>query len=562
MRGWRTPGGRRGFRDTPASVGSSGPWPGFGGVPPAIAGAGAAGATGLASDAGHTHAGVTSIDGLQGALPAWKTVTTIAALQALDAANQTGGQVVYMNGVGIKDDWVLTLSALTVDNLTVVTALNKAGYQWLRAMRPAPSNAAVAFWAVAPTTGSDEAIGGGTTAAAARLVALKTMQELKRRLWALEIKIALVTVELLESMPSTDVGTWNTKWNANGQFMVTGVLGSVTGPAGAIDNTLYTGSLTSAPTVPADVPTADDYEIVDTAIPVSYTASGLLAAGVLFQRTNGAARYWWALKDLGSKTLRVTAPMADITALTTWGGGAMANGDTYKAFQLPSFYNQDWGYGPMVFVRQVNDITPFDSNAFGTDAPGKACVRRRCDIGGADNIYMSSWSNCLIRLAGNRGASNCTPHTNATLSGGGAIGTGALVLSFLAGNFKIAGCWTTQGVAVKTNDGARVQFEREWAMHDCTVPCLQPTTPNSSISFVGPTAGQGMSGKGNTSSLVLTNIGGEFYYGFSGAAPPFNTACTSDAAPIVIGANSYTVAQMPAANDTALIATVVKATLP
>jgi hypothetical protein len=455
----------------------------------------------------------------------------------------------------------LQQSALTVDNITVVNDAGRGGYQWVRLLLPSAGNGAVTIWSVDPVNGNDENAGTGASAAAADLVALKTLQELKRRLWGVEITASAVTVRIIRSMVSTDVGTWNTKWKQGGLFSIQGQLGSTTGPGGAFDNTIHSGTLTSAPTVPADVPTADDYEITDSALPVSWTASGMLAAGTLFVRTNGATRYWWPLKDLGTKLLRCTAPMASLTALSTYGGGSLANGDSYTAYALYSFYNQDFGSGAVgVRIEQLYDLTAAAANL--AESIGKATQRLRVDCGGTDTLCVGTqWTNCLIRLAASRNVLNPTNLTG-SLVGGGALGTGALVLNFFDGVYLIAGCWISQGVCIGTNDCARVQLEQELAIHDTTAPALQATTWGSVIGFYIFGANKGMSGKGNTNKLFSATSGGTIYYGGTGAAPPIIAGSTSDGNPVTIGANNYTVANLPAAAESAICATTTKITLP
>jgi len=339
-------------------------------------------------------------------------------------------------------------------------------------------------------------------------------------------------------------------------------MGATTGPGGAIDNTIYSGTLTSAPTLPADVPTADDFQLVDTGIPVSWTASGMLAPGVVFKRTNGAARYWWPLKDLGAKTLRVTSPMSNLAANSVWNGGALANGDAYSAYQLPTYYSQDFGASAVnVTLQDLYEQTAASANL--ASIVGLGTQRLRVDTGGTLLLALASqWTNCLIRLSASRFGIVISTSIIPVISGGGAIGTGATVLTIAAGTIQVLGCWVSQGVPLVATNGANVQFLREWAMHDCTVPCLQATTQRAGFSAQISTAGQGMSGKGNTGKLVSATIGGGFYYGSAGAAPPFNTACTTDGTPVTIGGVSYAVALLPVVADTFLTPSVTKNVLP
>lgn len=501
---------------------------------------GPAGPTGPTGPAGSPA--VFALDGI---------ATGTAQLSALASAALTTGTLAQVASVG--DVFRLELSALTTTPTTVVTASGKAGYQWVRLNQPAPSNAFVAFWAVDPVNGNDENVGSGATQAAADLVALKTLQELKRRLWGLELQQQTIT-HLLTSMVSTDIGTWNVRVKPGFDLVFAGLVGATTGPGGALDTTLYSGSVTSR-VVAADVPSADDMQIGDTAIPVSFTASGLLADGVMFKRLNGSARYWWALRDLGSKTIRVTAPMSNLTGLTSYGGGAVIVGDTYAAYLLPIWYQQDFGAASFnVLTQEVFDQSPFVS----TLQPGQigyAVGRDRNFIGGAALLVggVENRNNMISATAGPRTMISGTPNST-TVLGGGARGNGTNVLGFFADVFVIAGCWISEGVPINTNDGGRVQIEKEIAIHDCTggVPCLQSTTAGAVISVTIATGGQGVSGKGNTGKLASATLGGQIYYGFNSALPPWTGASTTDASPILIGATSYALAAIPASADTLL----------
>jgi len=558
--GATNPTGNFGAADSPAA-GAAGVWPGNGASATDVGSVSAPGGGPKTSAFNHTHKGVHSVNGLFGDLLINGVATLdgiatgAAQLSALASANFTSGALAYVITVG--DAFRLQQSALTVDNINVVAAAGKAGYQWVRLLQPSPSNALVVRWSVDPVNGNDENAGTGASDAASDLVALKTLQEVKRRLWGLETKQA-VTVRLLNSMVASDVGTWNTKFadSALGQFIIQGQLGPVTGPGPTvIDNTIHSGTLTSAPTVPADVPTADDYEIVDTGLPVSWTASGMLAAGVLFKRTNGAARYWYPLKDLTAKTLRTTAPMAAVTQLTTWGGGAMANGDAYTAYALPQYYGQVFGVSALSIQLQQLYI-----QTQGDDASAWLS-HLRCQVGGTDAL-IGSFTNCLIRATADRSIYSGGNFVT-TFGGGGAIGDGTKRMFFNNGVYLSTGCWVSQGVGCKVNDKGSLQFEREWAMHDCLgIACLEAVTQWGLIGAMISTAGQGMSGKGNTGKLISVSGGGGFYYGFAGAAPPFIAGSTTDANPVQIAANNYTVANCPAVADTLLSPTVTKNTLP
>ncbi|RPJ39789.1 MAG: hypothetical protein EHM35_01395, partial [Planctomycetaceae bacterium] len=196
-----------------------------------------------------------------------------------------------------------------------------------------------ATWFVDPVNGSDAITNAGTTSATA-LRSLNGAGGLKERWWGAEIT-QNTTVTILGNLSSTDTGSWSFTIKPGAIVTFIGSLGATTGFGGAaVDNTLYTGTVTGFVGM-ANAPTADDIELTDSAIPVSYTASGLLASGVLFRRNSGGAVvHWYALKDLASKTIRITSPFAN-TGQNNY--QTLTNGDGYSAYAMWQFPSQQWG---------------------------------------------------------------------------------------------------------------------------------------------------------------------------------------------------------------------------
>ena len=88
-------------------------------------------------------------------------------------------------------------STLTPDNITVVTASGKAGYQWVRQFVPNLAANFVTAWWVDPVSGNDEAT--GTTLGSP----LKTFAEWNRRTFAITIT-GNVAVTVLNDVPDAD----------------------------------------------------------------------------------------------------------------------------------------------------------------------------------------------------------------------------------------------------------------------------------------------------------------------------------------------------------------------
>jgi hypothetical protein len=349
------PSGHFGSVDQQGNTGG-GIFPGFGGPPPAIAASSQTGSAATASHSDHTHEGVHSVNGLlgdvfiNGVTSADSVNTTGAKLSSVAAANLTSGALAWVGTVGAP--FMLRQGALTVDHITVETASGKAGYQWVRVDWFNRNWVAQTTYVVdgQNTTGiaSDENTGLSSASP------LLTLQEVSRRLAFATIPTGVtVNVTLLSSCLTTDKVLWT--WGVQpGAASGTGVI--VTGTPTVI----YTGSVTGfVQQVQGSTPTATDNELTDSAIPSSYTASGLVASGLIYQRTNGTAAWWFPLKDLGSKTLR----MSD--AVNAGGNTilALAVNDTYTVSTLPKVYDQNFtttsrvAYSTFVFVDD-NSTTP------------------------------------------------------------------------------------------------------------------------------------------------------------------------------------------------------------
>jgi hypothetical protein len=416
------------------------------------------------------------------------------------------------------------------------------------ATRPAyRSDALSTTYCIDSVSGSDAATNAGTTCAAA----LATVSELRRRLWGADIT-ANTTVTIVDDISSSDVGAWNISIKPGITLTFQGVLGATTGFGGrAIDNTLYSGSVTSF-TAATIAPAANDIELTDAAIPTSFTASGLLAGGVLFQRTNSTARYWWAAKDLGSKTIRISPPLT--SAISDGMNASLSVADAYKAFALKTFPTQSFqaangssinGNIRILFLRDNKAQNP----AF---AAASYSVRRdRCWINALGvEVLGSDWNNLGIDATGSVSVLTMSP-TSPQWKGGLVRGTGADVVSIF-GTMGFGGPIVFQGVRVKLFDGGYATQEQTIAIHDTSTSAINVEGVARWIvqSFAVPTIG--ISGKGNTGKLLTEFNQGQFLYGAQSSSPPFASASTSDSSPITIGGTSYAVSALPTTTEVAL----------
>lgn len=425
-------------------------------------------------------------------------------------------------------------------------------------------------WFIDPVNGQDTE--AGTTSA----TAIKTLAELNRRWWGARISQNTV-VTILGNIPGTDVNSWNYTIDPNVQVSFVGTVGPVTGFGGAaIDNTLYTGTVTSY-TNAGTAPAADDIELVDNGIPVSYTASGLLASGVMFKRTSGTPVAFWGLKDLTAKTLRCSTPQTiNPDSGSARNGNPLAPGDTYSAYALWTFPPQSWGQalssaqdtttngsGQPILYEQLAE-TPATANFDYSDlAPRRHRVWILPTTAGILSLTGDN-RNCMFE--GNTQVNPVGP-TNITIRGGAARGNGTSNALTVApgGLVGISGCFESQGTRLTaTSVGSKFVINGcAFAVHDYTgasLSCLRASGEGEFV-FAAGSGTIGLCGKGNTVPLLQCLEGGVFEVNNSTnhwANPPFSAASTSSATPIQIGSHFYTLAQLPSfasAESTRLVAT-------
>lgn len=447
---------------------------------------------------------VTSVGSADGSILVTNPTTTpdlsvVKAIILADSVNTTG---TALSGIASGKysvpalAWVVTVgaffelqqSALSVDNLTVVTASGKAGYQWLRV------NLQNRFWTSKNTyfidganstgTASDENL--GTTSGAA----LKTFGELARRLFSPETTLTL-TVNVLSD--STDAANFSAIYNMT-------IVGTPT--------VIYTGTITSW-TAQALGPAADDNQLVDSGIPVSYTASGLLAAGVIFQdAARGAA--WWGAKDLGSKTLRSTVP-CDSTANTLLTPVA---GDTYTASTLPKIGTL--GFNGSVSSTSTPRITLRLLNLSASSPP--FTILDRCAITfGTLTSASRLYRNCGFFTVQNfMGPLSDAP---AVIVYGLMLGpAGNSINSTTVGDIQIGGV-TFQSCAWSTGQQANTLQNGRCSFHD-TTSRFHLARLYGNVSFIlASDASYGCGGKGNTGSIFEMRGPAQFTYDVSQGVP-------------------------------------------
>jgi len=531
--GGSNPTGHFGAADSPAA-GAAGVWPGNGASATPVGAVSAPGGGPQTSAFDHAHQGVHSVNGQFGDVLV-NGVTTLdsvnaagATLVGLASASLTSGALAWVVTVGAA--FRLQQSALATDGITVVAAAGKAGYQWIRIDGWVNRNwTAVLSWFVDPANSSGTASDENT--GASNVLPLRTWQELARRVYG-----AFYTSAATYTAMSDDPNASSTS-----VAIQIGGTATVTVQGSALSGTpIYSGTVTSY-TAMAAGPAADDNQLNDASIPVSFTASGLLADNLIAKRTNGTAAYFYIAKDLGAKTARLSNP-ANLAGSSIL---ALAPGDSYSVYSLtkiPTIIFPPRG-GRNAFA-ECGMYSSTSGNPIYKDITASRCWWNRFDtITGATTL-----NNCGATVVGNN------------LNGADGIGlffmtlglyrgTGAQVIT---GRFISLRAPTLQACGFIGNSGDFNVVASRLTVHDCSgAPAFQAIYWSTALFFTAAAPLFGLpscvSGKGNAGAMVSALQWSQIAWSGTAAPVPCVDASTSGNA-VQVGATSTNVAALPINN--------------
>lgn len=246
-------------------------------------------------------------------------VQNIAALEALDDTTFVDGTYVAMRSLLIGWRLIFSPSASTVvDGITVVSSFVGGGRVWVRDTGSNPEWLDRDTWWVDSTTGNNENTGlTGPTA-------LADFAELARR-WA---------GEPLTPTGGTVTINWAGPYTGPDLVITPSLKGVTMNVVGPTPTLLYGGSATAG-TVAANPAAGTTSVLKDSAIPVSWTASGLVKKFI--QLTSGAnmGAGGWSTKDLGGVTK--SCQFTPFWNPGTFSAVAPAVGDQFKVYDLAAF---------------------------------------------------------------------------------------------------------------------------------------------------------------------------------------------------------------------------------
>jgi hypothetical protein len=212
-------------------------------------------------------------------------VPNIAALVALDDTAVDDGGVVSVKSV--LDLWMLDKTDVTtpIDGITSVLPNSGVG-RWNRMKLPA------LFWQLQTTWYIDEITGGDENGGATALSALATWDEYQRRIGEGPLEVSHVVN--FSSTLVQDIHVNTTSIDENVTITLQGVRSSA----------IYSGSVTAKQA--QNAATNTDLQITDAALPVSWTASGLVDKLYVLTSGPNAGAAGWVVLDVGAKTARIT----------------------------------------------------------------------------------------------------------------------------------------------------------------------------------------------------------------------------------------------------------------
>lgn len=300
------------------------------------------------------------------------TVPDLAGLAALDDTTLDGGGVVAV--ASLLDDFELSkTSTVAADGINVINTASGVG-RWHR--RITPSN----YWAYRTTWYIDEAAGDDENPGTA-VAPLASHDELVRRIGPRLGLAATVDVYIVGNY----TGNWD--WRQYPSPVLISIVYH------GVRTVIYSGSVTAV--VPYNAAGGVAGSITDAAIPVSWTASGLVDK--LFVMTSGACNAYVGsiVKDLGAKR----ANYQQLIDIPTYTSGDPALGDTFDVYDLTVLTGALYSAPQVrIFVQDVqfSPVGPVYADCMFCNGPSYVEIRS-CLI---TNGVCTTWANTYLGFIG------------------------------------------------------------------------------------------------------------------------------------------------------------------
>lgn len=290
-------------------------------------------------------------------------VATLAALAALDDGDLPNGTSIHVLAIACHFT-LSTASALTVDGITVVSTFSGTG-RWLRTNGPSLRWQNQDTWYIDAASGNDE--GDGSIGAP-----IASLDEWDRRTG--QRPSVAQTIRIVGDY--ADSFTWRTENTFETRVMVYG--------------TRSAAVLSAAISSPQQWDSAahDDGLVTASALPTSWTASGLLAAPHVCMMTSGAysGGWFWPMADMGTKAARVSQVVYEDGFVDTYSQGAYEAAATFTVHTMTKLTGRHFVHA----LGQGQGLFFFDVD-FGEDADvhTSACLSGspffvRCNVSSMD----------------------------------------------------------------------------------------------------------------------------------------------------------------------------------
>jgi hypothetical protein len=441
-------------------------------------------------------------------------------LASYDASALIEGALAYV--ASVNSIFTLKATALTPDNIAVVTAFAKPGYQWHRLLQRNLTYEAVTTWYVDPANVAANDENFGSTAGSP----LRTYAELGRRLWGAFLTHN-VAVNAVSGAPNTDIlDLQNVATDTFRAITITGIPTVIDG-----------GRTISTPRNPASSSANDHYEITD-----ATATFGPWIQTYLLHRTSGTQAWFWAYKDLGAGKLHTSPPLNAGAALQTF-----ANGDTYEVLSLPTFADVIATGGSSKLSVTLQFVKVLGALGFErtTTAPSAVALDRcllapstnAISISGTVNLSIAV-TNCCIPAA----VTSAQIQGRASISGGLFAGNGTTSTLALSNGYVLGGGIVTLG-------GRAFQIIHPFLAEDLTFNVYDWAGAGAAIvcSRESQIKIDSIGGERNTGPLVSVDL-----YSHATSVNSFatwNSAITTNPNPYIVVATTYSGAQLGAATN-------------
>ncbi len=280
-----------------------------------------------------------------------------------------------------------------------------------------------AAWFIDPINGSDSR--SGKTLA----TAIQTKREFVRRMFGVQLTQS-ITVTITSDLIAGDNATPLIFGNVSAGFSVNYVGTPVVLHAGSITAKVNRNGATSTVT-----------QVTDSALPVSWTASGLVGKTIEFDAGGGVIIRGVVVADLGAKTAWISPPLLSTTSLET----TVTVGQTYNVYQLTDFGS------PQV-------IGGFNTFKYLTTTTRWMCEWGRNDFVSCGGSFLATVHGGTVGIQNHTTFGNTNLNFGVNMAGRGKITGGYIALDLACAHVEINQSTTFLAITAENNSVLTTAF--------------------------------------------------------------------------------------------------------